>query len=253
MMTSTVHAGPPKSFQGAYVGVNAGAAWGSSGYATDPGCLPTALVTFCDSSGASIANGSAVASSGTGRMSSAGFAGGVQAGYNWQLGNTVFGAEGDFGAFDLRKSVSANGSFPVTFLGNSYALREGMSTDWLATLRGRAGVLVSPQVLLYGTAGLALTDFKSSSSYSDNAIGFAFPGGTGNGAGPGLRLGWTVGGGGEWLLQGGWSVKAEYLYLDFGSESFDVVTTNSAAYVQTMRVNADLKASLARVGINYRY
>jgi outer membrane immunogenic protein len=188
-----------------------------------------------------------------GNLSSTGFTGGAQGGYNWQLGNIVFGGEGDFGAFDLSKSVSSSGAFPVTFLGNAYSLNESMSTDWLATLRGRLGILVAPQLLLYGTAGVALTDFKFSSSYSDNAIGFGFPGGTGYGSKSGVRTGWTVGGGGEWLLHGGWSVKAEYLYVDFGSESITVPTSNTAAYAQTMHVDAGLNASLARVGLNYRY
>jgi outer membrane immunogenic protein len=128
-----------------------------------------------------------------------------------------------------------------------------MSTDWLATLRGRLGTLVAPQLLLYGTAGVALTDFKFSSSYSDNAIGFGFPGGTGYGSKSGMQTGWTAGGGGEWFLYGGWSVKAEYLYVNFGSERIAVPTTNTPAYGQTMHVDADLNASLARVGLNYRH
>ena len=128
-----------------------------------------------------------------------------------------------------------------------------MSTDWLATLRGRLGVLVAPQILLYGTAGVALTDFKFSSSYSDNAIGFGFPGGTGSGSTSGVRIGWTAGGGGERFLRGGWSVKAEYLYVDFGSVSIAVPTSNTSAFAQTMYVDADLSASLARLGLNYRF
>ncbi len=243
----------PLGLRGSYVGLNAGAALGFSNYSTDPGCLPTASVTFCDSSSASVANGPAVANSGTGELSSTGVTGGIQGGYNWQHGNFVFGGEGDFGAFDLSESASRNGAFPVTFLGDSYSLRESMSTDWLATLRGRLGVLVAPQILLYGTAGVALTDFKFSSSYSDNAIGFGFPGGTGSGSTSGVRIGWTAGGGGEWFLRGGWSVKAEYLYVDFGSVSIAVPTSNTSAFAQTMYVDADLSASLARLGLNYRF
>jgi outer membrane immunogenic protein len=252
VMSLPVHA-DPLGLRGAYVGLNAGAAWGSSNYATDPGCLANTFVTFCDSGGGSTANGTAVANSGTGELSSTGVTGGIQGGYNWQLGNFVFGGEGDFGAFDLSESASPSGAFPVTFLGDTYSLRESMSTKWLATLRGRLGVLVAPHLLLYGTGGLALTDFKFSSSYSDNAVGFGFPGGKGRGSESGVRVGWTVGGGGEWFLRGGWSLKAEYLYVDFGSESIAVPTSNTSAYTQTMHVDADLSASLARLGLNYRF
>jgi outer membrane immunogenic protein len=128
-----------------------------------------------------------------------------------------------------------------------------MSTDWLATIRGRLGVTVKPELLLYATGGVAFTDFKFSSSYGDNAVGFGFPGGTGFGSKSGVRTGWALGGGGEWLLDGGWSIKAEYLYVDFGSETVAVPTSNTPAFAQVIQVDADLNAQLARVGLNYRY
>jgi outer membrane immunogenic protein len=242
------------AFGGAYIGVNAGAAWGSSGYSTNPGCVPDgANGVFCESApDPSAINGAAVAASGTGDLASAGFTGGIQAGYNWQNGNIVYGGEGDFGAFDLGASASPAGVFPFAFLGTSYALSESMSTQWLATLRARLGYMVAPQLLLYATGGIAFTDFKFASGYSDNAIDSSFPGGTGFGKKSGVATGWTLGGGGEWLLDGPWSIKAEYLYLDFGSTGVAVPLSNTLAFTQTMLVDADLSAQVARVGINYR-
>jgi outer membrane immunogenic protein len=126
-----------------------------------------------------------------------------------------------------------------------------MSAQWLATLRARLGYTVTPELLLYVTGGIAFTDLKFASGYSDNAIDVTFPGGTGFGK-SGVAVGWTLGGGGEWLLDGPWSIKAEYLYLDFGSTSVAVPTSNTLAYTQTIHVDADLSAQVARVGINYR-
>ncbi len=248
-------ADPAPSFGGAYIGLYAGAAWGSSDYSTDPGCAPAGVGgTFCvDSPDPSVVNGTAVANSGTGKLSSTGFTGGVQGGYNWQSGRIVYGGEADFGAFDLGNSVVSTGTFPFPFLGTSYAVTEHMSTNWLATLRGRIGVTVMPALLLYATGGIAFSDFKFSSSYADNAIGAGFPGGAGSGTKSGVRTGWAVGGGGEWLLDACWSIKAEYLYVDFGSRGVSIPVSNTAANTQTMRVNSDLSASLARVGLNYRY
>jgi outer membrane immunogenic protein len=248
-------AGPSSSFEGAYVGVNAGAAWGTADYATDPGC-PTSPQSgaFCVLNSSAEVNGPPVANAGTGELSSTGFTGGIQGGYSWQFGNIVIGGEGDFGILDLGRSTSVSGTFPPTsFLGDTFTLTQSMSTDWLATLRGRLGLVVAPQLLLYATGGLALTEFKFSSSYSDNAIGGIFPGGTGFGSKSGVRTGWTVGGGGEWLFPDGWSVKAEYLYVDFGSESIAVPVSNTPGFQQTMRVDADLSASIARVGLNHRF
>ena len=245
---------PALSFAGGYIGLNAGAAWGSSSFSTNPGCPPLAVdATFCNAApDPSATNGAAVAASGTGDLSSRGFTGGIQGGYNWQYGNIVFGGEGDFGAFNLSKSANPTGVFPFPFLGTAYALNESMSTDWLITLRGRLGYTVAAHLLLYATAGVALTDFSFSSSYSDNAIDATFPGGTGSASISTVRTGWTVGGGGEWMLDSQWSIKAEYLYLDFGSTDLAVATSNTADFTQTMVVDADLSAQVARVGVNYR-
>jgi outer membrane immunogenic protein len=63
-----------------------------------------------------------------------GFIGGVQLGYNWQTNQIVYGLEGDI-------SVSGNHSI-----------------DWLASARGRAGLLIQPRLLVYATAGLGLVN-----------------------------------------------------------------------------------------------
>ncbi len=247
--------GAPPNFSGAYIGLNAGAAWGNSSFATNPGCPPAAVnAPFCNAApDPSASNGTAVAASGTGDLSSAGFTGGIQGGYNWQMDSIVVGGEGDFGVFDLSESASPTGVFPLPFLGTTYALSESMSAQWLATLRARLGYTIAPHLLLYATGGIAFTDFKFTSSYADNAVDATFPGGTGFGKKSGVSTGWTIGAGGEWVLHDRWSIKAEYLYLDFGSTSIAVPISNTPGYVQTMRVEADLSASVARVGINYNF
>jgi outer membrane immunogenic protein len=178
---------------------------------------------------------------------------GVQARANWQTGPIVYGGEADFNALQLKEKIVTTGNFPVPFLGNQFALTENVNTDWLATLRARLGVTVAPNVLLYATGGAAFTDFGFSSSYSDNAIGGAFPGGTGSGSSSNMSTGWTVGGGFEWAFVKNWSVKAEYLFVDFPSKTFAVPTSNTPAFSQTMQEKADLSASLARVGVNYKF
>jgi outer membrane immunogenic protein len=177
----------------------------------------------------------------------------VQAGYNLQRGFMVFGAEADFGAFKLAETTIATGLFPYPFLGNQYTLTEAMKAEWLATVRARLGFSVLQHVLLYATGGVAFSEFKFSSSYSDNAIGFGFPGGTGFGDKSETRTGWTAGGGVEWLLDRNWSMRAEYLYVDLGSMLVLVPTSNTAAFSQTMQVNADLTAQIARLGLNLRF
>ena len=236
-MPALAHAAEPAAaFTGGYVGLNAGAAWGNSRHTTDPGCVPaSANGVFCNASpDPTVVNGIAVAASGSGDLAPSGFTGGLQAGYNWRSGSFVFGGEADFGAFHLSRSVSPTGVFPSAFLGTTYALTESMSTEWIATIRGRLGMTVTPQLLLYATGGLAMTNFRFSSSYSDNAIDITLPGGAGSGSRSELKAGWALGGGLEWMLHGRWSVKAEYLYVDFGSMNVAVPVSNTAAFSQTV-------------------
>ena len=245
----------PGRFSGPYIGINAGAAWSRSSFATNPNCPPSVVdAIFCNASpDPSAVNGTAVAASGTGGLWASGATGGVQAGYNWQAGTLVYGAETDFGILDLHETATADGVFPFAFLGTQYALAEAMKAHWLATVRARLGFTVTPSILLFATGGLALAQFKFSSSYSDNAIDVTLPGGTGFGSRSEIRAGWAVGSGVEWSLDGRWSIKAEYLYVNLGSIRVPVPTNNTPAFNQTMLVDADLATHIARVGLNYRY
>jgi outer membrane immunogenic protein len=177
----------------------------------------------------------------------------VQAGYNLQAAAFVYGVEADFNSLSLKRSAAATGMFPFPFSAHQFWLTENSKTNWLATVRGRLGVTVVPSMLLYATGGVAFADFKFSSTYNDNA----FPGGVGAGSTSGVKTGWTVGGGLEWMLGMNWTLKAEYLYVDLGFHSFAVPTANIPApgliFSQTMFVDADLRAHIARVGLNYKF
>jgi outer membrane immunogenic protein len=68
------------------------------------------------------------------------------------------------------------------------------------------------------------------------------------------KAGWTNGGGVEWMCAPQWSVKAEYLYVDFGSVSTTLVTNRAfGVFPNSMSTSADLKANIVRVGLNYKF
>jgi opacity protein-like surface antigen len=72
------------------------------------------------------------------------------------------------------------------------------------------------------------------------------------------KTGYTVGGGVEAGLWGNWTVKVEYLYVDFGRVSttgFIISPTLMAAGSNNnpFTNSFDLKASIARIGINYKF
>jgi outer membrane immunogenic protein len=73
------------------------------------------------------------------------------------------------------------------------------------------------------------------------------------------RLGWTVGGGLEWMISPNWSFKAEYLYYDLGSVTYAlsplVTTSNIPGEGPTSVVNPQsttrFNCQIARVGVNF--
>jgi outer membrane immunogenic protein len=80
-----------------------------------------------------------------------GFIGG-QIGHNWQNGKIVYGIEGDFQLSNMEEDF------------NRFGVNASFSIDWFATVRGRAGYLVDPNILLYGTAGFAIVSFSFDSN-----------------------------------------------------------------------------------------
>ena len=100
------------------------------------------------------------------------------------------------------------------------------------------------------------------------AASIGFPVIPGSGRYSDTRVGWTAGGGFEWMMMPGWSVKAEALYYDLGSATF---TSSPVVYMSpvsiavggfafggplminapTTRVRYD--GVIARVGVNYHF
>jgi outer membrane immunogenic protein len=249
----------PYSWTGFYVGANVGGAWGKSGTSASADCNVTFGASpfpyVCDTG--SIANGAAFGAGGTGTIRSSAFTGGLQAGYNWQTPNVVVGLETDFGSFHLQGSRQGNGTYPIPFnfpTGQGFTVATSLGTEWLYTFRGRIGVPVTPNLLAYATGGLAVTRIGINAAYSDNNPFFA-PGVTGTASGSAVKAGWTVGAGAEWALPGNWSIKAEYLYLDFGSVTANgaITTAIGGGYRTAISTSADLTAQVARIGVNRRF
>lgn len=244
------------NWSGFYVGLNAGAAFGRSGASTSPDCgLPPGPGYICTNAGVGADNAAAVAASGTGTITDTGFTGGIQAGYNWQRNNIVYGLETDFGAFALKGSREGRGAY-LTLVGpapgDAYTMGSSFSTNWLFTLRGRLGAVVMPNMMIYATGGLALTRLSVENTYTDQA-GYAGMG-AGSSSSSALKAGWALGGGLEWALSNNWSVKGEYLYVDFGKVTTTLnMTAGPGGYAQAISTATDLSAHVARLGVNYKF
>ena len=92
-------------------------------------------------------------------------------------------------------------------------------------MRGRLGVAVTPDLLLYGTGGLAYGHVDASANTQlfngDGSLFAEYPASIST-----TKVGWTAGAGAEWMFARNWSAKLEYLYVDLGSESAIVFANN---------------------------
>jgi len=110
----------PFSWNGFYIGGNAGWGWTSSS-----GTMTT------------------IAGPDTFTASGNGFVGGGQAGFNWQWGALVLGMEADFQGVPGNGTLTDNGLLPLTAT---------VKDPWFGTFRGRVGYAWD-RVMFYGTAG----------------------------------------------------------------------------------------------------
>jgi outer membrane immunogenic protein len=168
----------PQSFKGLYVGLHAGYAWQDTSGVFDGLTNPTNL-------GAIDLNGAIV---------------GGQLGYNLQFDRLVMGVEAD-------ATAQANSSGAV--INSVTNERLSGQRSYLASIRSRLGVVID-DFMVYGTAGIAFTEFQ----LTETTPTFE---GT-------LRLkketGAVYGGGVEWKVAYGVSLRGEYLHYDVGRSSY---------------------------------
>jgi outer membrane immunogenic protein len=198
---------------------------------------------------------------------------GVQAGWNWQVQNFLFGIESDVQALGQR----GTGSYGATIVDptapnptNAVAVTDSAKLDWFGTARGRFG-LTSDRWLAYVTGGLAYGEVAvSGSAQPINAFATVLNA-------PlvwnqsSTKVGWTIGAGVENAISANWSWRVEYLYLDLGRIASNVSggvgsdngfpsncygnTVNgcrNAAAPASGIVTSAFTDSIVRVGINYK-
>jgi outer membrane immunogenic protein len=262
------------SWTGFYVGGNVGYSWGNSNNDWSvlnpifPGgslsCGPAASIGVC-------------AANDSNRLK--GVIGGVQAGYNWQTANFVFGIETDIQASGQKGSQLFSATIPIPIFApfdrSSATAQYTEKLLWFGTLRGRAGVTID-KLLVYATGGLAYGEVSTDGSMTTsggNANGFP-PNCPPGGFVPGCalagwsnhvtRAGWTIGAGFEYAIAAtGWSWKVEYLHVDLGRATTTFPTnatcfaalgspgcTVTSAGIGSIR--SGITDDIVRIGINYK-
>ncbi len=233
-----VYVDPGFNWSGFYLGGNIGYSWGTANNSETLSRLNTGvgLVT------------------GTASNDVNGVIGGGQIGYNWQMSSWVLGLEADIQGSGERGS-SAFTCAACADIGTDITSALTQKLDWFGTVRGRAGVLVSPTVLLYATGGLAYGDVETGGSITGSGPGgtnvtTVFPGTSST------LVGWTAGGGIEGRISGNWTAKLEYLYMDLGSVSAGPIATTIVVPLRTagaVSYSSHFTDNIVRVGVNYLF
>jgi outer membrane immunogenic protein len=255
------------NWTGFYIGVNGGYSWGRA--STDLVATQTTVGTITRTLlGGTVLDvttvpGPITTASLSDRARMDGWLGGAQIGYNAKFNNWILGIEADFQGTGQRggSSFCLAAACPLgsTLITSDFHLR------WFGTLRGRAGLLADPNLLLYVTGGLAVGEIGA--DYSASITGT--PGVLGTFSAKTTRAGFVVGGGAEYRISERWSFKLEYLYMDLGSVGASltaaqttlplIVTVGDFRFIgtstttTTATANTRITDNLLRAGINLRF
>ena len=164
---------------------------------------------------------------GTATLEPDGAAAAITGGYNWMWDeNILLGLEADIGVINVSQGATE------IFDGHVWSTNIG---PFWSTFRGRAGYAFD-NILVFATGGLAVA------SIDDTSVGNT-PGETAKENG--LNAGWVIGGGVEYALDDRWTLKAEYLHMDFGRTSGQSAN-NEDYYFENV-------VDQIRFGANYRF
>ena len=186
-------------------------------------------------------------------LTSSGFFGGGQIGYNYQASNNVvLGVETDFqwsgikGRFEGNQTLTNNGTTVSTSFGT------GSEIAWFGTVRGRLGYAWD-RLFLYATGGAAYGKVDTNGTFSFTGANGAVQ--TVAVASGGTQWGWTAGAGLEYAFAPQWSFKTEYLYIDLGSRTLFSNAVNDVANGFSANAAMDVETRLhaMKAGVNYRF
>ncbi len=222
-------------WSGIYVGAHVGGGWATNDL-SDPsigfgGLLGVPVVQTTDSSGV---------------------IGGVQGGWNYQLGRFVLGTELDFSWADVNGTNSSTFAVGVGGPGTSISRTLTADTDWIGTSTLRLGY-AHDRWMFYSKAGAAYAHTNYTSTWVGNGPGggliFA-------GAGDKTSVGWTVGFGAEWAIWNNLSAKLEYDFMDFGSKTIPIngaFGPGGPAVGASFGVVNEQTVSEVKFGLNYKF
>ncbi len=163
-----------------------------------------------------------------------GFAGGVMAGTAAQWGRVVAGVEGDL------SYVSARATLDTAFAPNPGATQLQTTINWNSHIRGRIGYGFD-QALLFVAAGVAFAGVENKAF--DNTAGVTS-------TWQSTRVGWTVGAGVDYRIASKATIRLEYLYDNYGTETLPAQTFGFTTFPTR---DHKIDTHTLRAGVNWRF
>jgi outer membrane immunogenic protein len=245
---------PVYSWSGLYVGGEFGYKWMSNNW--DTTCVQGGGLLQCGNAPNAAAFPGAPDSTAQHRFSNSGVRPGVYAGYMFEMGRVwVTGIEGEWASYKQSSSVAGipgcstaactgGALVPFSLSGDSASIIN--KSD--ASLRLRAGYLMTRDVLLYGTGGFAVQKVGATAVCTINTS-------------PACLLshsqtnyktmsGYTIGGGVEWKLYQNWLIRGEYRYSDYGTWKTNFFVNSGDVEFYT---NVKVTSQILTVGLAYMF
>ena len=197
------------NWTGFYIGAYVGADWGTTG------------LTFLDD-GAST------------DPRFAGFLGGGEIGYNYQVGKWVLGLEGDLAWTNARGARPC----PIGFFANCE-----IDTNWLSTVTGRIGYTYWDRLLTYVKGGTAIGQSRAEAGCTVSSQPILPVVGCPSQGESKTKVGWAAGVGFEFGLMQNVSMKSEITYFNLGSDRYTLAG-----------IPTDMKQNgfISTVGVHFR-
>ena len=243
---SAYPASPSHNWSGFYLGLNAGGNWDAAHATTT--VAPTGPTSFFIACAVCV---TAIAGLGDQTFHTGELTGGVQGGYNWQVGNFVAGIELDAEPFRNSGSITASQPFPVA-PANTQTISSSFNSQWLFSVRPRLGVATG-NFLFYGTGGLAVTRLNTAWTYSTD---FNAPCDCESASVTSIKERFIFGGGIENALPGNWLIGVEYLHVNFGTivaASNNFMVPGGINWTDTFNHSISLTTNTVRVRLNKQF
>lgn len=194
-----------------------------------------------------------------------GVVGGGQIGYDIQLTPMfVAGVEADFQGSSMNGGAGAVSLYPEypnpqspdgIWSASTASIYSATAIDWWGTARGRLGVIPfssMPNLMIYATGGFAYAGARATNTMT-TVVEPVLGAGLARYSSSNTRVGWTVGGGLEWMFTPNWSAKVEYLYTDLGAAQGYAIGrgVTHAPFVNGFSNANAFRFNTVRLGVNY--